>query len=140
MVKLTKNFTIEEMVYSPTAEANKIDNRANVVVIENLKCLCENVLQPLRDYLGCAVKVTSGYRSEALNRKIGGVKNSQHKTGKAADIIVPNKKLNDVFEYIKANLPFDQLLLEHNAYGRWIHVSYDKNKNRKYAVKDYSGS
>lgn len=138
MIKLTENFTLDEMVYSVTAEANKIDNRPSVQVIENLKNLCENVLQPLRDYFKTPVIISSGYRSIALNRKIGGVVNSQHLTGNAADIIMPTQKLGVVFDYIKNNLSFDQLLLEHNKNGdRWIHVSYYPKNNRKMSIDNY---
>lgn len=136
-MKLTKNFTINELIYSVTAEANGIDNRASVSVVANLKALCENVLQPLRDYFGVPVKVTSGYRSKELNAKIGGKPNSQHLTGHAADIIVPDVPILDVYEYIRTTLPYDQLLLETNNKGtKWIHVSYLANgRNRHQAMQ-----
>lgn len=136
-MKLTKNFTINELIYSVTAEANGIDNRASVSVVANLKALCENVLQPLRDHFNKPVKVTSGYRCLELNQKIGGKHNSQHLTGHAADIIVPGVPLLDVYEYIRTTLPYDQLLLETNCKGtKWIHVSYQKNaRNRHQAMQ-----
>ena len=123
-MKLTDNFTINEMTYSVTALANKIDNRPSVEVIANLKGLCENVLQPLRNHLGCSVIITSGYRCPALNRKVGGKPNSQHLKGQAADLVVPQKNLREVFDYIKNNLPYDQLLYEFNKTDKWIHVSF----------------
>lgn len=136
-MKLTKNFTINELIYSVTAEANGIDNRASVSVVANLKALCENVLQPLRDHFNKPVKVTSGYRSKELNAKIGGKPNSQHLTGHAADIIVPDVPILDVYEYIRTTLPYDQLLLETNCKGtKWIHVSYLANaRNRHQAMQ-----
>ena len=67
-MKLTSNFTLNELVYSVTAEANRIDNRPNVKVEANLKNLCETVLQPLRDYLGCPVIISSGFRCAELNK------------------------------------------------------------------------
>lgn len=136
-MKLTKNFTINELIYSVTAEANGIDNRASVSVVANLKALCENVLQPLRDHFNKPVKVTSGYRNKELNAKIGGKPNSQHLTGHAADIIVPGVPLLDVYEYIRTTLPYDQLLLETNCKGtKWIHVSYLANaRNRHQAMQ-----
>ncbi len=138
-MKLTDNFTLNELVYSVTAEANKIDNRPNVKVIANLQKLCENVLQPLRDYLGCPVIVTSGFRCAELNKKIGGKPNSHHLMGYAADFIVPQRNLKDVFNWMKSNLPYDQLLFEYNSSGdRWIHVSYVKDSlNRRMAIDNY---
>lgn len=134
---LTKNFDSNEFTYSVTAEANKIDNRPSVEVINNLKNLCVNVLQPLRDYLGCKIIITSGYRCKALNTKVGGKPNSQHLYGQAADFVVPAKRLKDVFNYIKNNLVYDQLLYEYNAKGDiWIHVSYCNN-NRMQAIDNY---
>lgn len=137
-MNLTKNFTIHELTYSVTAEANKIDNRPSVQVIANLKALCEKVLQPLRDYLRCSVIVTSGFRCAVLNKKIGSTVNSQHLTGQACDFIVPQKDLKDVYNYIKHNLPYDQLLYEYNKKDKWIHVSYRSDgHNRKQAFDNY---
>lgn len=138
-MKLTDNFTLNELVYSVTAEANKIDNRPNVKVAANLKALCENVLQPLRNYLGCAVIVSSGFRCAELNKKVGGRPNSQHLLGEAADFVVPRRNLKEVFNYIKVHLPYDQLLFEYNSSGDcWIHVSYRSDgKNRRQAIDNY---
>lgn len=137
-MKLTQNFTLNELVYSPTAEANKIDNRASVPVISNLQALCTNVLQPLRDALGCPIIITSGFRCAELNKRIGGAANSQHLYGQAADFIVSQKDLKEVFNYIKTKLPYDQLLYEYSKTDRWIHVSYRTDgKNRKQAIDNY---
>ena len=138
-MKLTDNFTLNELVYSVTAEANKIDNRPNVAVIANLQKLCENVLQPLRNHLVCPVIVTSGFRCAELNKKIGGRPNSQHLMGRAADFVVPQRNLKDVFNWMKDNLPYDQLLFEYNSSGDiWIHVSYVKDSlNRHKAIDNY---
>lgn len=137
-MKLTTNFTLNELVYSVTAEANRIDNRPNVKVVANLKALCENVLQPLRDSLGCPVIVSSGFRCAELNKRIGGAANSGHLYGQAADFIVPQKNLKDVFNYIKSHLPYDQLLYEYNKTDKWIHVSYrNDGHNRKQAIDNY---
>jgi len=136
VVRLSKNFDSNEFTYSVTAQANKINNAPSIEILNNLKALCEGVLQPLRDYLGCAVKITSGYRCKALNTKVGGQPNSQHLYGQAADFIVPSKNLKDVFNYIKNNLVYDQLLFEHNSKGDvWIHISYVKN--RMQAIDNY---
>jgi len=139
-MQLTKNFSVTELTYSVTASANNIDNRPSVDVVENLRLLCEKVLQPLRDKLGCPVLVTSGYRCRLLNEKIGGAKNSQHLYGQAADIVVPQRNLKDVFCFIKNNLIFDQLLYEKSHKNCWIHVSYRKDgKNRRQAIDNYNG-
>lgn len=138
-MKLTENFQLSEFTYSPTAEANGIDNTPNMAVIANIKAICENILQPLRNHFAKAVKITSGYRCVELNKKIGGKYNSQHLTGNAADLIIPNVPLLEVFEYIRNNFPFDQLLLETNKKGtQWIHVSYLRHGyNRKQTRSDY---
>lgn len=137
-MNLTENFTLNELVYSATAEKNKIDNRPSVQVIANLKSLCENVLQPLRNALGCPIIISSGFRCAVLNKKVGGTAASQHLYGQAADFIVPQKNLKDVFNYIKSHLPYDQLLYEYNKTDKWIHVSYrNDGHNRKQAIDNY---
>lgn len=138
-MQLTENFSLEEFTTSPTAIANGFDNRASVPVVANLNALCENVLQPLRKHFGKRVKITSGYRCKELNTKIGGKPDSQHLTGNAADLIIPGIKLEEIFEYIRTTLPFDQLLLETNKKGSsWVHVSYlPHGYNRKQAIKNY---
>ena len=137
-MKLTQNFTLNELIYSATAEANKIDNRPSVPVISNLRALCTNVLQPLRNALGCPIIISSGFRCAELNKCVGGAANSGHLYGQAADFIVPQKNLKDVFNYIKAHLPYDQLLYEYNKTDKWIHVSYrNDGHNRKQAIDNY---
>ena len=94
-MRLSKNFTYEELTHSNVAERKGLRNRPKTKeeekkVIENLKALCMEVLQPLRDYLGKPVVISSGYRSEEVNRAVGGVKGSQHLKGEAADIQVEN--------------------------------------------------
>lgn len=138
-MNLTKNFTLHEMTYSVTAQYNRINNMPSQPAIKNLKALCENVLQPLRDALGVPVKVTSGYRCAALNARLkGSSKNSQHMTGQAADIIVPGINLKTVFNFIKDNFEYDQLLFEYSSDGgQWIHVSYVEGFNRKKVIDNY---
>lgn len=142
MVRLSENFTLEELTYSDTARRLKIENRPGVKSVENLKQLVNNVLQPLRTWLGSPVLITSGYRSAMLNKKVGGVAQSQHQFGCAADFIVPNKSPKVIFDFIKNHLDFDQLLFEYDSKGnRWIHVSYNPDgNNRKQAIYNYKSS
>lgn len=124
-----KHFTIDEMCRSTVARRNGIDNTPGDEVKKNLTLLVDNVLDPLREWYGKQIKVNSGYRCPRLNEAVGGVSTSQHVKGEAADIdtgnISDNKKL---FDYIKDNLPHDQLICESG--GNWIHVSYNESYNR----------
>lgn len=126
-----KYFTIEEMTKSSTSTAKHIDNTPNQTVIDNLTKLIEAVLDPLREWWGGPIKVNSGYRCEALNEAVGSkAKKSQHLYGEAADITVGSKTENEkLFNYIKDNLPFDQLINESNF--SWVHVSYREGRLRK---------
>ena len=125
-----KYFTIEEMTKSSTAKANGIDNTPSEEGVLKLQKLIEAVLDPLREWYGKPIKVNSGYRCEALNKAIGGAKSSQHMLGEAADITVGSKEENKkLFDYIKDNLEFDQLINESNF--SWVHVSYREGRLRK---------
>ena len=106
-----------------------------------MKLLCEKVLEPIREHFGIPIKLSSGYRSAALNAKTPGAsKTSQHSTGEAADLdmdgtTITNKEL---FDYIKANLEFDQLIWEFGTSTNpdWVHVSYESTgKQRKMVLK-----
>lgn len=135
---LSKNFTLNELTYSDTARFLGIKNIPEQAAINNLKALCAKVLQPLRDGLGVPIIITSGYRCPLLNKKVGGVSNSQHQYGQAADIYAKGKSLQAAFNYIKNFLPFDQLLFEKNKTTQWVHVSYrGDGKNRKQAIDNY---
>lgn len=136
---LSDNFSLFELTYSVTAKANGFNNEPSKCVIDNLKALCQNVLQPLRNHLGVPIIVTSGYRCAALNKKLGGVVNSQHVLGQAVDFVTPRKDLKISFNYIKNYLNFDQLLFEHAKDGStWIHVSYKADgNNRRQAISNY---
>ena len=135
-MKLSENFTLEELIRSNTAERMGIDNvPKDEKVVENLRSLCLEVLQPLRDYVGAPVHINSGYRCPELNMAVGGVKNSQHCRGEAADIrIVSPKQGREWAAWIEDNCRFDQMLLERNKNGAvWLHVSCkrDASKNRQ---------
>lgn len=125
-----KYFTIKEMAKSSTAKAKGIDNTPSDEEIAKLQKLIEAVLDPLREWYGKPIRVNSGYRCEALNEAVGGSNTSQHRLGEAADITVGTKKGNKkLFNYIKDNLPFDQLINESNF--SWVHVSYREGRLRK---------
>ena len=140
-MKLSKNFTYEELCHSSVAERKGLRNRPKTkeeesVVIENLKALCMEVLQPLRDFLGKPVVISSGYRSEEVNKAVGGVKRSQHLSGEAADIHVENtEQLIVIMHFIMDNCDFDQLIWEKNKAGaQWVHVSYKREGGNRNMV------
>lgn len=129
-----KYFTIEEMTKSSTATAKGIDNTPSEEGVLRLQKLIEAVLDPLREWYGKPIKVNSGYRCEALNKAIGGAKSSQHMLGEAADITVGSKEENEkLFDYIKDNLEFDQLINESDF--SWVHVSYREGRLRKQVLE-----
>jgi len=126
-MELTRNFTLSELIKSDTAIRKGINNNPNAEQIEKLKALCENILQPVRDHFG-RVKVTSGFRSEDLCIAIGSSRNSQHAKAEAADFECPGVDNVELADWIKRELPYDQLILEFYTPGEpnsgWIHCSY----------------
>ena len=138
---VTMHFTIEEMYASDTAKRLGIDNKPSVQQMINLVYLCANVLEPLRVAMNEPIKIGSGFRCEKLNKAVGGVYNSQHLKGQAADLCIDGdiNKGRKWFEYIKNHLPFDQLIWEKNPKtgNYWVHVSFvfpDFGKNRKQVI------
>ena len=132
--QISKSFVLEEFTKSDTAKAKGIVNAIGQTEVVNLCALVHQVLQPLRDAMGHQVKIGSGYRCPRLNAAVGGVKNSQHMTGEAADLCIDGDmaKGKRWFEWIKANCNFDQLIWEHNAKGTyWVHVSYRASGNNR---------
>ena len=131
----TKNyFTIKEMIASDTAKKQGIDNTPSEAVKANLQSLITNVLNPVREVYGKPINVSSGYRCPALNKAVGGVDNSQHVEGRAADLVPANSKgsLSEIFAACIAVGTFDQVIIEQNKKGsKWVHVSYDPTKNRR---------
>lgn len=130
-----KWFTIDELCRSETAQRKGINNTPTDNVRKNLTALVGNVLDPLREWYGKPIRVNSGYRCPALNKAVGGVANSQHLTGQAADIdtggTAENRKL---MRHIEENLDFDQLIWENG--GAWVHVSYRSDgKNRRQVLR-----
>jgi hypothetical protein len=134
------HFTVDELCASATAKAKGINNKPDIQQIINLVYLAAYVLEPLRIAMGEPIKISSGFRCQALNKAVGGVANSQHCKGQAADLCIYGdlKKGRKWFDYIKQHLPFDQLIWEHDRKGvYWVHVSYvypDLGKNRRQVI------
>ena len=139
-VQLTKHFTLEELCASATAKARGIQNKPNAQQIISLVYLAAYVLEPLREAMHEPIPISSGFRCEQLNRAVGGVSNSQHMRGQAADLCIGGdmKKGRKWFDYIKTHLNFDQLIWEHSKSGTyWVHVSFvhpDFGRNRRQAI------
>ena len=136
--RISKNFTLEELRDSATAKRLGIINAPGVDEVCAMCALVHHVLQPLRDAMDEPIKIGSGYRCSALNRAVGGVANSQHVKGQAADLCIDGDlaKGKRWFNYIRQHLPYDQLIWEHNAKGNyWVHVSYRADgKNRQQII------
>ena len=138
--QVTMHFTVDELCASATAKAKCINNKPDIQQTINLVYLAAYVLEPLRIAMGEPIKISSGFRCQALNKAVGGVANSQHCKGQAADLCIDGdlKKGRKWFDYIKQHLPFDQLIWEHDRKGvYWVHVSYvypDLGKNRRQVI------
>ena len=138
---ITMHFTIEEMYASDTATRLGINNKPTTQKMINLVYLCAFVLEPLRVAMGKPINISSGFRCPQLNKAVGGVYNSQHLKGQAADLCIDGdrKKGRKWFEYIRDHLPFDQLIWEKNPKtgSEWVHVSFvfpDFGKNRHQVI------
>ena len=116
-MKLSENFSLKELTASQTAERKGISNNPSEDHMNNLKELCVNVLQKVRDHYGKVVSVSSGYRSPELCVSIGSSVNSQHAKGQAADFEVFGMSNAELCKYIAENLDFDQLILEYHNIG-----------------------
>lgn len=133
MIQLTRHFRLSEFTRSRTADAHGIDNTPTLAIVSSLQHLCQQVLEPLRLWVGQPIIINSGYRCPELNRLVGGVSNSQHQSGEAADIRLPDKATGQRYaEFILENCRFDQLLFERNSSGTyWLHVSCKHKDNRQ---------
>lgn len=150
-MKLSKNFTLYEFLRSNVATRRNISNEATSEGIEQMKILCESLLQPIRDGLG-PLRINSGWRSVELNKALGGAyrvvdgkykATSQHCKGQAADLkfvdsegCVDNQQIWDFV--LKSGLEFDQMINEFD--WTWIHISFNKGKNRKQLLEAYRGA
>jgi zinc D-Ala-D-Ala carboxypeptidase len=137
-MKLTSNFSLTELTRSQTATRKGIDNTPNAEQLANLTALCECVLQPVRNYFGMVVRISSGLRVPELNSAIGGSTTSDHCKGMAADIEVPGVDNLALAEWVVKNLEFRQVILEFYTPGipdsGWVHVSYNPSDNKKQAL------
>ncbi len=137
-LRLSEHFVLREFVRSATAQRLHIDNTPQLCHVTRLIALCDHVLEPLRNAFGPIV-INSGYRCEALNRAVGGVPTSQHLRGEAADVRTATREVAiRMYNYVRDNLVFDQLILERNKRTGtvWLHVSYRKDelRNRRQAL------
>ena len=139
---ISEHISYKEGVYSTTAMRRGIDNTPNDEQLNNMETIAEKIFEPLREWVGGAIKINSFFRSVKLNKAIGGSSKSQHCHGQAIDIddtykVVAN---SDMYNYIKNNLDFDQLIWEFgdDDNPNWVHVSYvSKEDNRNRCLKAY---
>lgn len=135
-MKLTNNFSLEELTYSKYAEDNGISNLFDAVVVNNLLELCTGFLQPFREFYGKPIRVSSGFRSEALNEALGGSKTSVHPLGLAADLQPADGDYNGfvqkILEFVEKKKPaFDQLLKETSKTAKWVHIGIRNRKGQQ---------
>lgn len=131
---LSEHFTLGEMLRSETAEKNHINNTPLKSHITALQNLCVRCLEPTRCHFNLPIKVNSGFRSPDLNKAVHGADSSQHMKGEAADVTIPRRAwpfcyttteqiARLLFEWMKDNIDYDQLILEHSGSAWWVHVS-----------------
>jgi hypothetical protein len=132
MKKISKHISYKEAVGSNYAKQKGIKNKPNEEQVENMKLLAEQVFEPLREWVDAPIKVNSMFRSLELNTALKASKTSSHMKGEAMDITSMGGKSNlEMFHWIKDNLCFDQLIWEFGKEPKWLHVSYNKDNNRK---------
>ena len=140
-VQLSKNFSLTELTKSQTATRKGIDNAPGPEHQENLKRLCESILQRVRDHFNRVVSVSSGYRSAELCTAIGSKITSQHAKGEAADFEIFGISNKELADWINENLYYDQLILEYwkesDPNSGWVHCSFSLNGNRKEYLRAY---
>ena len=138
-MNLSKSFTLNELTKSQEALRLDIANIPNEEQILNLKILCEKILQPIRDFYGMPVSVSSGFRSPELCKAIGSSSTSQHTRGEAADFEIFSVANKALAEFIVANLDYDQCILEfwneNEPNSGWVHCSYSSKYNRRQYLK-----
>lgn len=140
MTKLSKYFQLEEFIKSDTADALGIDNTPSQEAIVNITRLHDNCMEKIRKCLQAPVYISSGYRCKKLNTEVGGSSTSQHLKGMACDFTVKGQSCEAMFNWCRRNLVFDQLILEENDGVKWVHISYNKNNNRRQCMKYKNGT
>tara|TARA_B100001113_G_C21048750_1_gene595732 strand:+ start:19 stop:480 length:462 start_codon:yes stop_codon:yes gene_type:complete len=141
-MKISDHITYAEAIHSQTAKRKGIDNTPNPNQVETMKLTAEKIFEPLRKWVGGPIKVNSFFRSAELNTAIGGSKTSQHCKGQAIDIddVYGNKTNAEMYNWIKDNLNFDQMIWEFGTdmNPNWVHVSYvSEEDNRNKCLKAY---
>lgn len=137
-IMLSEHFSLREMTRSGEAIERYIDNTPTPQIVKNMIVLCHKVLEPIRHRFG-VTRITSGYRCRELNSVIGGMKNSQHMLGEAADIHVSDKEVgHKMFDYIREHLEYDQLLFERHMENGccWLHVSYTTRRRNRMMARE----
>jgi zinc D-Ala-D-Ala carboxypeptidase len=139
-MQLSKNLSLAEVMRSETAKRKGVSNMPTPEHIENFKKLAEKVFQPIREHFGVPIHISSGYRSAALNKAVGGSSSSQHCTGEAIDIDMDGTSITNkqIFDFIKEHLEFDQMIWEFGTSSNpdWVHVSYESTgKQRKQVLR-----
>lgn len=139
-MQLSENLSLAEVMRSETAKRKGISNMPTPEHIENFKKLAEKIFQPIREHFGVPIHISSGYRSKALNTAVDGSLSSQHCSGEAIDIDMDGTSITNkqIFDYIKDNLEFDQMIWEFGTDKNpdWVHVSYESTgKQRKQILK-----
>ena len=141
-MQISKHLSLAEVSRSETAKRKGINNTPSGEHLENFKKLAENIFEPIREHFGVPIHISSGYRSKELNAAVGGSSSSQHCSAEAIDIDMegsPNGVTNKmVFDFIKDNLNFDQMIWEfgNDTNPDWVHVSYESTgKQRKQILK-----
>ena len=137
MEKISKHISYKEGTRSITALRKGINNIPNDYELANMELIAAKIFEPLREWVGGPIKINSFFRCEELNTAIGGSSNSQHCQGRAIDIddTYGHKTNAEMFEYIRTNLNFDQIIWEFGTDTNpdWVHVSYvseEQNRNR----------
>jgi hypothetical protein len=134
-MQLSTNLSLAEVTRSETAKRRGISNMPTPEHIENFKKLAINIFQPIREHFGKPILISSGYRSAELNKAIGGSLSSQHCSGEAIDIDMDGTDITNaqIFNYIKDNLNFDQMIWEFgtDANPDWVHVSFAANRSQR---------
>jgi zinc D-Ala-D-Ala carboxypeptidase len=134
-MQLSTNLSLAEVTRSETAKRRGISNMPTPEHIENFKKLAINIFQPIREHFGKPIIISSGYRSAELNKAIGGSLSSQHCSGEAIDIDMDGTDITNaqIFNYIKDNLNFDQMIWEFgtDANPDWVHVSFAANRSQR---------